>query len=41
MVEACVHDHTVITRFGYPLEVVSDQGTNFVNDVITELMNFI
>jgi hypothetical protein len=26
-------------RFGYRLEIISDEGTHFINDVITILMN--
>lgn len=28
----------IICRFGYPLEIVIDQGTHFVNKMITELL---
>jgi len=28
----------VITRFGCPLEMVTDRGTHFINEVITELL---
>lgn len=29
----------IFARFGYPLGIVSDQGTHFINDVINILMN--
>ena len=29
----------IFARFGYPLEIVSDQATHFINDVINILVN--
>lgn len=27
----------IMTKFGYPIELVSDQGTHFLNDALREL----
>jgi hypothetical protein len=32
-----IYEH-VITRFGCPIELVTDRGTHFINEVITELL---
>ena len=31
-----LYEH-IITRFGYPLELVSDQGTHFINELVEAL----
>jgi len=28
----------IICRYGYPLEIVTDQGTHFVNELISDLL---
>ena len=39
MVTASFIYENIITRFGCPLEIVSDQGTHFVSAVIEDLLD--